>query len=194
MGQIRILGVVGSQRRESYNRLALLAARELVPSGAAIELLELHDIPFFEVRHASRPPPVVVDFRDRMGGADAILFATPECNHGVPGRLKSAIEWASRPCPQNVLKGKPAAVISASVGEFVTARAQHHLYQMLDQHETMTVRLQGTINGKAEKRFGPNGQLVDESTRAFIQKLLVALVGLVKLTRARQESLIKIRA
>lgn len=189
MHQIRILGVVGSQRRLSYNRLALLAARELVPPGVAIELVELHDIPFFDARHVCRPPPSVVDFRDRVVGADAILFATPECNHGVPGRLKSAIEWAARPRTQSVLKGKPAAVISASAGEFVSARAQHHLYSMLDQHDISTVRLQGMINGKAEERFGPDGDLVDDAARQFIQTLLVALVGLVKLTRARQQSL-----
>lgn len=180
MGQIRILGIVGSQRSQSYNRFALRAAQALVPEGVMIELIELHDIPFFEPRHECSPPPAVVEFRRRVTAADAILFATPECHHGVPGKLKSAIDWASRPYGEGVWRGKPAAVMSASTGGLVTARAQHHLRQILAGLEMPMVDQAGGINGHAERRFSPDGELIDDLTRQSIRGLVAELAGLVR--------------
>jgi chromate reductase len=94
---IHILGIAGSLRRESYNRGALRAATKLVPEGAILETFELHGIPVFNQDEDQNPPPKVSDFKRRIREADAILFVTPEYNYSVPGVLKNAIDWASRP-------------------------------------------------------------------------------------------------
>jgi len=184
MGLIRILGIVGSQRPQSYNRFALRAAQSLVPDGVMIELIELHDIPYFEPRHERSAPPAVVEFRRRVTAADAILFATPECHHAVPGKLKSAIDWASRPYGEGVWQGKPAAVMSASSGGLVTARAQHHLRLILAGLEMPMVDQAGGINGHAERRFSQDGELIDDLTRQSIRGLVAELAGLVRVERA----------
>ena len=139
MGEIKILGIVGSQRKHSYNRFALRAMQELVPPGAVLQLIELHGIPYFEARRELMPPLAVLEFRKRVLASDAILFATPECNHSVPGGLKSAIDWAARPAGESAWLGKPAAVISASAGGLRTGRAHHHLRQILDKLRMPTV-------------------------------------------------------
>jgi len=191
MGGIKILGIVGSQRTHSYNRFALRAAQELVPEGAVLELIELHGIPFFGQDRALIPPLPVTEFKQRVVRADAILFATPECNHSVPGGLKSAIDWAAYPAAENVWQGKPAAVMSASAGPMVTGRAQKHLRQILDTLSMPMVEQTAVMNGNAELRFSPEGKLIDEPTRCFIQELLAALVSLVKVNRTAAGSIIR---
>jgi len=180
MDQIRILGIVGSQRQQSYNRFALQAAQTLVPEGVIIELLELHDIPFFAPKQERCAPPAVVEFRRRVRAADAILFATPECHHAVPGKLKSAIDWGSRPYGEGVWQGKPAAVMSASTGGLMTARAQQHLRLILAGLEMPMVDRPGGINGHAERRFSPDGEVIDDLTRQFIRGLVADLASLVR--------------
>ncbi|WP_265942446.1 NADPH-dependent FMN reductase [Dechloromonas sp. A34] len=180
MNQISILGIVGSQRPQSYNRFALKAAQALVPDGVTIDLFELHDIPYFAPKHEHSAPPAVIEFRRRVMAADAILFATPECHHAVPGKLKSAIDWASRPYGEGVWRGKPAAVMSASTGGLTTARAQHHLNQILAGLEMPIVDRPGGINGHAERRFSPDGELIDDLTRQFIRGLVAELASLVR--------------
>jgi len=184
MNEIRILGIVGSQRRNSTNRMALRAAQELVPAGVVIELVELHGIPFFEPRREQRPPGAVVEFRQRVRDADAILFATPECNHAVPGGLKSAIDWAARPVDDCAWAGKPAAVMSATTGSLTTLRAQHHLRQMLVTLQMPIVDHPAFMKGIAASRFGPDGSLSDEATRQFIRQVVLALATLVRVNWA----------
>lgn len=191
MDQIRILGVVGSQRPQSYNRFALKAAQALVPEGVTIELIELHDIPYFEPKQERLAPPAAVEFRRRVTAADAILFATPECHHAVPGKLKSAIDWAARPYGEGVWQGKPAAVMSASTGGLTTARAEHHLRLILAGLEMPIVDRPGGINGHAERRFSPDGELIDDLTRQFIRGLVAELASLVRVERAARGFLVK---
>ena len=124
---VKILGIAGSLRRESYNRKALKAAIELVPAGAQLETFELDEIPIFNQDHEQDPPRSVVEFKRQIRDADAILFVTPEYNYSIPGVLKNAIDWASRPYGDNAWNGKAAAVMGASVGVIGTARAQYHL-------------------------------------------------------------------
>ena len=128
---IRILGIAGSLRRESYNRAALRAATELVPEGATIEIFELDGIPGFNQDEEQNPPAKVTELKKRIREADAILIVTPEYNYSVPGVLKNAIDWASRPYGDSAWNGKPAAIMGASVGTIGTARAQYHLRQMM---------------------------------------------------------------
>src|SRR6185437_5600598 len=128
--QLKVLGLCGSLRRGSFNRMALKAAAELVPAGMSLDIYDgLADIPPYndDVREKGYPAPVQA-LRDRIAAADAVLFVTPEYNYSVPGVLKNAIDWASRP-PAQPFDGKPVAIMGASMGLFGTARAQYHLRQ-----------------------------------------------------------------
>jgi chromate reductase, NAD(P)H dehydrogenase (quinone) len=108
---IRILGIAGSLRRESYNRGALRAATQLVPEGATIETFELDGIPGFNQDDEQNPPAKVTELKRKIREADAILFVTPEYNYSVPGVLKNAIDWASRPYGDSAWNGKPVAIM-----------------------------------------------------------------------------------
>ena len=182
MSDIKILGVVGSLRKDSYNAFALKAAQELTPEGAHLELIELHGIPVFNQDEEMVPPPIVLEFKRRILAADAIFFATPEYNYSLPGGLKNAIDWASRPYGESVWNGKPAAIMGASVGSLGTARAQYHLRQILVTLDMPVVNQPEVMIANAAQRFDLSGQLTDEPTRKIIQKLLRALVHLAQRT------------
>jgi chromate reductase len=178
MDEIIILGIVGSLRKDSYNRFALKAAQELVPDGAVLSLVELHGIPVFNQDTEMALPAAVLEFKRQILAADAILFATPEYNYSVSGVLKNAIDWASRPYGESAWTGKPAAMMGASTGSLGTARAQYHLRQILVTLDMPVVNQPEVMIGDASQRFDPDGRLTDEPTRQFIQKLLGALVQL----------------
>lgn len=180
MDEIIILGIVGSLRKDSYNRSALKAAQELVPEGAVLSLVELHGIPVFNQDNEMALPAAVLEFERRILAADAILFATPEYNYSVSGVLKNAIDWASRPYGESAWTGKAAAVMGASSGSLGTARAQCHLRQILVTLNMPVVNQPEVMIGNAALRFDQYGTLTDEPTRQFIQKLLGALVRLIK--------------
>ncbi len=180
MDQTKILGIVGSLRKGSYNHLALKAAQELVPKGAVLNLVELHGIPVFDQDTEMAMPAAVLEFKRRILEADAILFATPEYNYSVSGVLKNAIDWASRPYGESAWTGKPAAVMGASTGNFGSARAQYHLRQILVTLEMPTVNQPEVMIRNAVQWFDPDGRLIDAPTRAHIQQLLAALVQLAR--------------
>lgn len=184
MKQIKILGIVGSLRKESYNHFALKAARELVPDGAVLNLIELHDIPVFNQDDEMALPASVLEFKRRILDADAILFGTPEYNYSISGVLKNAIDWASRPYGKSAWQDKPAAVMGASTGSLGTARAQYHLRQILVAQNMPMVNQPEVMISNAAQRFDQNGRLTDEPTRQFIQKLLVTLVQLARISPA----------
>src|SRR5579859_2585336 len=126
----KVLGIAGSLRKGSYNKLALRAAVELKPADMEIESFDIAPIPLYDEDLRERGfPPVVQDLREKIRSADALLIVTPEHNYSMPGVLKNAIDWASRP-PQQPLNGKPAAIMGASTGRLGTARAQYHLRQI----------------------------------------------------------------
>src|SRR6185436_12366 len=129
--QVRILGIAGSLRRDSYNRAALRAATKLVPEGATIEIFEPDGLPVFNQDEEQNPPAKVTELKKRIREADAILIVTPEFNYTIPAVLTNAIDWASRPYGDSAWNGKPAAIMGASVGTIGTARAQYHLRQMM---------------------------------------------------------------
>jgi chromate reductase len=172
---VRILGIAGSLRRDSYNRAALRAATELVPEGASIEIFELDGIPGFNQDEEQNPPAKVVELKRRIREADAILFVTPEYNYSVPGVLKNAIDWASRPYGDSAWNGKPAAIMGASVGTIGTARAQYHLRQMMVFLNMFPVNQPEVMIGNASERFDASGNLTDDATKDFIRQLLRSL-------------------
>jgi chromate reductase len=125
---MRVLGISGSLRKDSHNTELLRAAATLLPSGVEFELYDgLKDIPPYNEDDESHAPPAVTDLRERIGRADAVLFATPEYNHSIPGALKNALDWVSRPIASNTLRNKPVAVIGASTGMFGAVWAQAEL-------------------------------------------------------------------
>lgn len=169
---IRILGIAGSLRRDSYNRAALRAATELVPEGATIDIFELDGIPGFNQDEEQNPPAKIAELKKRVREADAILFVTPEYNYSVPGVLKNAIDWASRPYGDSAWNGKPAAIMGASIGTIGTARAQYHLRQMMVFLNMFPINQPEVMIGNAAERFDAAGNLKDDATREFIRQLL----------------------
>jgi chromate reductase, NAD(P)H dehydrogenase (quinone) len=129
---MRVLGISGSLRRDSHNTELLRAAATLLPSGVEFELYDgLRDIPPYDEDHDQAGDAAVRRLKERIAAADAVLFATPEYNHSIPGHLKNALDWVSRPLAETPLKGKPVAVIGASTGMFGAVWAQAELRKVL---------------------------------------------------------------
>src|SRR5687768_6132015 len=184
---IRILGIAGSLRRESFNRAALRAATQLVPEGASLHIFELDGIPGFNQDEEQNPPAKVLELKRRIRETDAILFVTPEYNYSVPGVLKNAIDWASRPYGDCAWNGKPAAIMGASIGTIGTARAQYHLRQMFVFLNMFPINQPEVMIGNASERFDAEGNLTDDTTKDFIRQLLQ---GLVSWTRRDRKSVV----
>jgi chromate reductase len=142
--------------------------------------IDLHGIPVFDQDDEMTPPASVQEFKRQILAADAILFATPEYNYSVPGGLKNAIDWASRPYGHSVWLGKPAAVMGASPSAMGSARAQYHLRQILVTLTMPTVNQPEVMISNAAQHFSQDGSLTDEPTRQRIKALLAALVKLVR--------------
>ncbi|HEX4949417.1 MAG TPA: NAD(P)H-dependent oxidoreductase [Blastocatellia bacterium] len=177
---IRILGIAGSLRRKSYNRAALRAAEQLLPEGATLEVFELDGIPAFNEDEEQNPPAKVTELKQRIRAADAILIVTPEYNYSIPGVLKNAIDWASRPYGDSAWDGKPVAIMGASVGNIGTARAQYHLRQTFVFLNMFPLNQPEVMIGNAAERFDNEGNLTDEKTKELIGKLLRNLVDWTK--------------
>jgi chromate reductase, NAD(P)H dehydrogenase (quinone) len=173
---IRILGIAGSVRRESYNRAALRAATQLLPEGATIDIFEIDGLPGFSQDEEQNPPAKVVELKKRIREADAILIVTPEYNYSVPGVLKNAIDWASRPYGDSAWNGKPAAIMGASIGAIGTARAQYHLRQMMVFLNMFPINQPEVMIGNAQNRFDSQGNLTDDLTKDLIRQLLQNLI------------------
>ena len=172
-----ILGIAGSLRKQSFNRGLLRAAQELTPQGATIETFELDGLPGFNQDDEANPPAKVTELKQRIRSADAILFVTPEYNYSIPGVLKNAIDWASRPYGDSAWNGKPVAVMGASVGSIGTARAQYHLRQTFVFLNMYAVNQPEVMLGNAHKHFDQGGKLTDETAKQLIRQLLEELVN-----------------
>jgi chromate reductase len=180
MDSVNILGFAGSLRKGSYNRALLRAAGELLPEHTTLESFDLEGIPPFNQDQEGTPPDRVRELKGKIRAADSILIVTPEYNYSIPGVLKNAIDWASRPYGDNSLGGKPVAIMSASTGMLGGARAQYHLRQsfvFLDMHPVNRPEVFVTFAGQ---KFDQEGRLIDEQTRKFIGELLKALVASTK--------------
>jgi chromate reductase len=174
---IRILGIAGSLRRNSYNRSALRAAQQLVPPDATLEVFELDGIPVFSEDEERQPPAKVVELKNRIREADAVLFVTPEYNYSIPGGLKNAIDWASRPYGDSAWTGKPAAIMGASIGALGTARAQYHLRQVFVFLNVHALNQPEVMIANASQNFDGEGNLTNETTKTSIRQLLSNLVS-----------------
>jgi len=172
----RILGFAGSLRKGSYNRSLLRAAMELLPPNVELEIFDLEGIPPFNQDLEQQLPEKVREFKAKIRASDALLIATPEYNYSMPGVLKNAIDWASRPYGDNVFDDKAVAIMGASMGMIGSARAQYHLRQScvflnmhpLNRPEVMVPHAQERIK---------DGTVTDPVTRELIRQLLEGLVA-----------------
>jgi len=180
--EIRVLGFAGSLRRGSYNRALLRAAVELDPEGMHLETFELDEIPLYngDVEKEGFPEPVQ-RFHQAIAAADALLIATPEYQYGIPGVLKNAIDWASRPPGKAPIVGKPVAIMGATPGLWGTVRAQTHLRQALAYNDCPIVLKPEVTVAKAKERFDDDLKLTHEATRKFVGQLLESLAKLARL-------------
>jgi chromate reductase, NAD(P)H dehydrogenase (quinone) len=171
---VRILGIAGSLRRGSFNAAALRAAQELAPAGMTIEIFDITPIPLYneDVRQQGFPAPVE-DLRTQIKRADGLLIVTPEYNYSIPGVLKNAIDWASRP-PEQPFDGKPIGLMGASAGVFGTGRAQYHLRQCFVFLNGLVMNRPEVMIPAAQNKFDAGGHLTDQATRDFITAHLAA--------------------
>ncbi len=173
-GTLRILGIAGSLRRGSLNAAALRAAQELVPEGMRIETFDIAPIPLYneDVKQRGFPAPVE-QLRRRVKEADGVLLVTPEYNYSVPGVLKNAIDWVSRP-PEPPFDGKPVAIMGASPSLLGTARAQYHLRQSFVFMNGYVLNRPEVMITMAAGKFDAEGRLTDQPTRDIIAAMLSA--------------------
>lgn len=186
---VRIIGICGSLRAASYNRGLLRAAAAMLPAGATLDMAEIGALPLMN-QDLERPgwPAEVVAFRQALWAADAILFACPEYNAGIPAPLKNAVDWASRfeganrtsappgETRKTPLQETPAAIIGATLGATGTARAQAHLRTVLLATGMRLLPAPDAYVGNATQRFDAHGELTDEASRAAVARTVAALV------------------
>jgi chromate reductase len=175
-GSLEIVAFAGSLRRASYNRGLVRAAAEVAPAGVTVRILDLAEIPLYnqDVEEAGEPLSVVT-FKRAIGAADALLVATPEYNHGVPGVLKNAIDWASRPRATSPLTDKPVAVMGASPGRGATARAQAQLRDAFVFTGACVMPLPEVLVSHAASLLDDDGNVTDGDLRERIAALVDAL-------------------
>lgn len=171
---VRILGISGSLRRGSFNTATLRAAQELAPAGMIIETFDIAPIPAYndDVREQGYPPPAA-ELRAKIKAADGLLIVTPEYNYSIPGVLKNAIDWASRP-PEQPFDGKAIGIMGASGGALGTARAQYHLRQCFVFLNGLVMNRPEVMIPAAQNKFASDGRLTDQQTRDFISTQLNA--------------------
>jgi len=175
--QFKILAFAGSLRKGSYNKAMVRAAVEVAPENVVIEVFDLEGIPLFNQDLENNPPQKLIEFREKIRAADALLIATPEHNFSIPGVLKNAIDCASRPFEGNPLQGKTVAIMSASTGRLGGARAQYHLRQCFVFLDMKPINKPEVMLSSARDNVDANGRVTNEQTRTLIRQLIEALVA-----------------
>ena len=177
--QVSLVGLTGSLREQSVNQGVLRAAQALLPEHIRIEVLPLDTLPYYNMDLEGDEPASVRRFKEQIRQADAVLIATPEFNGSIPGVLKNALDWASRPFGQSVMAGKPTAITGAG-GRGGTAQAQAHLRLILKRFGVAVLDQPEVYIANSWEKFDPNGNLQDEASRAHLRALLTALLEAVE--------------
>lgn len=178
--------LVGSLRKESFNRKMAHALIELAPPSLKLEIVEIGQLPLYNQDLDANPPETWSPFRERIDKADAVLFVTAEYNRSIPAALKNAIDVASRPYGKNMWNGKPGAIVSVSPGAIGGFGANHHLRQSFVFLNILAMAQPEAYIGGADKLFDSAGKLVNPSTRDFMSKYMQAFGDfVVRLTAAR---------
>jgi chromate reductase len=182
----KLVGIAGSLRTGSYNLGLLRAAAEVLPPGVALEIVTLHAIPLYNADVQSRgDPEPVEELKRRVYACDALVIATPEYNYSIPGVLKNAVDWLSRPPKTCCLRQKPIGIMGASGGESGTVRSQLALRQVFVFTDSYVMAQPELRVPNAGPRFDGEGRLVDEEVRARLRVFVAALVDWARLvTRA----------
>ena len=178
----KVAVVVGSLRKQSFNRKLALAMQAMAPAGLALEIVEIGQLPLYNQDDDANPPAPSAKFKQQIADADAVLFVTPEYNRSVPGVLKNAIDIASRPYGKSAWSGKPAAVISLSPGVLGGFGANHHLRQSLVFLDMPTLAQPEAYIGGAADLFDDAGQIKKPETKQFVEKILAAFEAWVEKT------------
>ncbi len=174
MSTRKIAVLVGSLRKESFNRKLAKTLIELAPPSLELETIEIGSLPLYNQDLEEATPAEWVTFRDRVRPADGVLFVTPEYNRSVPGVLKNAIDIGSRPYGSSVWDGKPAGVVSVSPSAIGGFGANHHLRQSLVYLNMPTMQQPEAYVGNASELFGQDGTLTNNSTREFLTQVMTA--------------------
>jgi chromate reductase len=170
---LHVLGLCGSLRQGSYNRQLLRAAQELAPDGTEVAVFDLFDVPLYDADvEAAGDPDGVTALKEAIRAADAVLIATPEYQHAMPGVLKNALDWASRPPSDPPLARKPVAVVGATPGRFGTARAQVDVRKVLAYNDSLVLTRPEVMLPNAKEAFDDEGRLTNEAARRFLAQLL----------------------
>ena len=174
MKKYKIGVIVGSLRKESYNLKTAKALMEMAPESLSFEMIDIANLPMFNEDLEETPPEAWVTFREKIIAADGILFLTPEYNRSVTGVLKNAIDVGSRPYGQNSWDGKPAGIVSVSIGAISGFGANHHLRQSLVFVNMHTMAQPEAYIGGAGALFDERGKLINDSTKDFLKMYMKA--------------------
>ena len=177
--------VVGSLRKDSFNRKIAHTFIKVAPATLKPEIVEIGDLTLFNQDIEAHPPASWVAFKSKIKAADAVLFVTPEYNRSMPGVLKNTIDVASRPYGQSAWEGKPAGIISGSIGACGGFGANHHLRQSLTYLNMPTMQQPEAYIGHADKLFDEHGKLVNDGTRKFLQDFMQAFANWVETIRSQ---------
>jgi len=172
--RVNVAVLVGSLRKDSFTRKVAMALIAIGQDPLEFDVVEIGRLPLYNQDDEANPPPSVVEFRQRVAPANAVLFVTPEYNRSVPGVLKNAIDVGSRPYGKSVWDGKPGAVVSVSPGAIGAFGANHHLRQSMVFLNVPMMQQPEAYIGNAKALFDDTGALISDSTRTFLQKFLQA--------------------
>ncbi len=174
---MHIVAISGSLRKDSYNTKLAHAFAALAPEGAEVEVVSIADLPFYDQDAEAAFPTAAQALKDKVNAADAVILVTPEYNRSVPGVLKNAIDWLSRPYGKNSFAGKPVLVAGVSIGKIGTAVAQSHLKQIMVYLDAHVVGQPELYLGPAAEVFGDDGEVKESSTKELLRKALLALMA-----------------
>ncbi len=177
MTERKVAVLLGSLRKDSYNRRLMLAVERLAPPYLRFEHVRIDDLPFYSQDFDADYPPAARRLKQDIESAQALLFVVPEYNRSVPGALKNAVDIASRPWGTNSFAGKPAAVIGVSTGAVGTAVAQHHLRSSLHFLDVPTLGQPEVYLQFRDEIIAPDGTIASDATRAFLQRFVDAYVA-----------------
>ena len=173
-----LLGICGSLRKASLNRALLHAVREALPLDVQMTLHGDLDLPIFN--NDLEDPPGVVRLKTAIAAADGVVFSVPEYNYSIPGGLKNALDWVSRPPDQSPLRGKPVGMVGAASGMSGTIRAQNHLRQVFVYSDSPCMSQPEVLIPRAKERFDADGRLTDASTRVLLERFGAAMAAFVR--------------
>jgi chromate reductase len=185
MASLQIAGIPSSLRKNAYSTGLLRAAVEVAPADMKIEILNVSEFPLFNQDNEAHPPGPVQVFKDKVRKSDAVLFALNEHDFSVSAALKNAIDWGARPYQDNVWKGKPAGMMSSSIGRIGGTRAQYHLRQMFVWLNVFPINQPEVSVPFAPKGFDETGKLIDEASRKFITDHLTELARFTRQLQAK---------